>query len=482
MSYFKSGDIAALINRPARVSNARSTIVRQRLINLLDAGAASALCIVRGPRNQGKSIAVSQWAEHTEREILWFHLTADSADPDIFWGQLQAALHSKFQSPSASSTETYELPSASFSPAQDIAANINGSAPFTLILEDFYWAQDSPVQDGLIELLSHAPALNLIVVARSPLHVETEYATYTTDFYVVGPESLQFTAAEAAQFHAGTVLEPVSAQLNERLHRSPILHKSAKIVAREPGKNSGDLVDDIVQKITVSLQQQVKQHLILPQDDALRGFMATTVQLIHFDLELAQAVVPECEDPKALIRKLVETGALRSSSRNGAIHYSYPSLVSDILTSALPADIAAKQDVTLTTAAALEFDRGCYLEAFLYATTAGDYGFASNIILSSGLALLLDKPAAFTTALKSIPYTQIAKYPLLSLALGLNYKSDKSARLKGAEYFALALTAAKDSGRAISPTERLALGIGPSHCPTVNWRIQTLRCNGTQVP
>ncbi|PYI39775.1 hypothetical protein CVS30_03685 [Arthrobacter psychrolactophilus] len=341
--------------------------------------------------------------------------------------------------------------------ARLLAARLNGSAPFTLVIEDFHWAHESDVQRGLIELLELAPDLNIIIAARSPLEIESNYSTYATDVHVIGHKSLQFTDAESALFHAGTALEPVSDRLNERLHHSPVLHKAARLAATEAPRNTVDLVEDIVLIITASLHEQVNAQLIHPRDSALRGFMAATVELKYFDVELAQAVVPDCPNPEAMIRQLVEDGALRSSPRNGSVRNSYPGIVSEILTAALSAEIAACREHTLTVAASMEIERGDYLPAFTYSVSKGDYRLASNIILNSGLDLPAEEPDWFTAALETIPYTQIIKYPLLSLSLGLLYNGNKSTRFKGAEYFTLALAASKGLGHNVPAHERMAL-------------------------
>lgn len=49
----------------------------------------------QGPLNQGKSIALSQWAQQTERELVWLHPTPESAHPELFWRQLTMALRSE---------------------------------------------------------------------------------------------------------------------------------------------------------------------------------------------------------------------------------------------------------------------------------------------------------------------------------------------------------------------------------------------------
>lgn len=452
MVFAEDGDVAALLSRPPRPPNPLSTIPRPRVTALIDAGAAAALCIVRGPRDLGKSVALGHWAAGTRREVLWLHLTEESAAPTRFWQQLQMALGPKLlpRSPGAAGPNH---------PAHQLAARLGGTGQFTLVLENFYRVQDAPVQAGLLELLAHAPELNIIVAARSALDIEVEYPTITTDFHVIGPESLQFNDTEARDFHAGTDLEPVSARLNEQLNGSPVLHKSARYAALEPRRSTLGLIDDIVDKVTTSLHQRLTASQEIPHSGPLIGFMAATLPLSHFDLALARAVEPDCPDPESLLHALVEAGTLWSTTVNGTLRYSYPVIVANALTALFFEELADRRNVTLDIAAAVEFARGEYLPAFSYTVAIGDYQRSSSMLLRSGLPLLLEAHAGFAAALKTIPHTEIVKYPLLSLALGLVYNADKLTHSKGAEYLSLALTSSKLLGRALPPEERLAMNM-----------------------
>lgn len=451
MFFAEDSDIAALLSRQPRPPNPLSTIPRPRVTALIDAGAGAALCIVRGPRDLGKSVALGHWAAGTRREVLWLHLTEESAAPTRFWQQLQMALGPKLlpRSPGAARP---------IHPAHQLAARLGGTGPFTLVLEDFHRVQDATVQEGLLELLAHAPELNIIVATRSALDIEVKYPTITTDFHVIGPESLQFNDAEARDFHAGTDLEPVSGRLNEQLNGAPMLHKSARYAAREPRRSTLELTDDIIDKVTTSLHQQLAASQEIP-DGPLTGFMAATLPLSHFDLALARTVDPGCPDPESVLRALVEVGILWPTTVNGTLRYCYPEIVANALKALFFDGLAERRNITLDIAATVEFARGEYLPAFSYAVANGDYQRGSSMLLRSGLTLLFEAQAEFAAALKTIPHTEIVKYPLLSLALGLVYNADKLTQSKAAEYFSLALTTSKLLGRALPPEERLAMNM-----------------------
>lgn len=448
----------ALAARAPRPPNSSSILERPRLTALLESGSASALCIVRGSRSSGKSVALRQWAAATDRELLWLYAADDITSLDCFWTRLQAALDTRLApAPRLQHNQDACGPGSTF-PARQLATRLSGAEPFTLVIEDFHRVQRLGVETGLLELLEHAPLLNIVIAARSALDVEGRLVSSNADVHTVGPDCLLFSADEAASFHAGTALEPISRELNKRLDGSPALHSSARRVARESRQQTVDFTDDIVSKVATSLSRELGPKQLRFLDDATAGFIASTISLQHFDLALAQAVAPSC-DVEATVLELLEAGFLWSRETSSAVHYGYPEVLGQIFESLLSKDIAAARLSALAAGADLEFSRGAYVPAFSYAIAAGDYPLASSMLVRSGLQLLFEGNSKFSAALRQIPHTRIAKHPLLALALGLVYNADKRTRLKGLEYFTLALASSKIQGRALPPEERLAMSL-----------------------
>lgn len=444
----------ALAGRAPRLPGNHSILSRPRLTELLESGAAAALCILRGPRNSGKSTALRQWASATDRTLVWLHLTEDTRTAAQFWHQLQGACAAAF----GPAPPLQEFPGEGTPLSHAIAAMLLVVPPFTLVIENFHWVQCPDVEAGLLQLLDHAPGLSIVVAARSALAVEGLQATSGVDLWVVGPESLRFDAAEAAAFHAGSLLAPVSAPLNERLHGSPALHGSARRASAQPRRQSLNLVEDIALKVAASLGREFSATRTEWMDDGMAGFVAATIPLQHFDVDLARIVAPG-RDVEAMVRQLQERGFLWSRDASGTAIHGYPEIIRQALNTVLAGEISACRTATLSAAAEAESAREAYLPAFSYAIAVGNYPMASSLIVGSGLQLLFEVNAGFAEALKSVPHTQIAKHPLLALALGLVYTVDSRTRLTGLEYFALALASSSVPDRALPPEERLALNL-----------------------
>ncbi|AIY01161.1 hypothetical protein ART_1562 [Arthrobacter sp. PAMC 25486] len=399
-------------------------------------------------------MALRQWAADTNKDLLWLHVAQHIATAEQFWLQLHDALSSHLGLPNMPPDD----PDFSVSPISHLTALLKDATPFTLILEDFHWVQGTGVAHGLLRLLKSAPELSNVITARSALAIEQAQISGYLDLRAVGPTQLQFSPEEALEFHAGTVLEPISNQLNERLLGKPTLHKAARRASEEPRQPTVDFADDVIHKVSAVMHREIVASLDQWMDEEVGAFMAATLNLMHFDLDLVRVVAPD-GDVAAYILLMEEIGFLESRDSSGTTLYEYPTVFKDILSTLLSTGISACRSATLAAAAAHEFDRESYLPAFVYALDNNDFRLGSSVLVRSGLDLLFDPTQEFSAALKKIPNTQIVKYPLLALTLGVIYIADKRTRFKGLEYFALALTSSKLQGKSLPPEEKLAVNL-----------------------
>lgn len=429
-------------------------MVRPRVSALIELAAGSALGIVRGPRNGGKSVAVSHWSSNTARKLLWLHLTERTTTRQQFWLKLHASLIAHVGIAAA----PLDAPRFQQDPAHYLAALLSEARPFTLVLEDFHRVRSAGVERELLAFLSYAPGMSVLILTRSALDVESNQISSNVDVCVVEPAQLQFSDEEAARYYAGSGLGAVANELNERLSGSPTLHRSARRMALVPHKGSLSLTDEIVRRVTRALRRDLTSASNPWRSSSVEAFVAATLPLQHFDVELA-CIVTENPAAEDVILELAEEGLLRSTETPAGPVHSYPPIAADIYAELLADDIADRRHSVLTSAIDLELSRGANILAFRYAVDTANYRLASRLLVRSGMRLLLEDMRGLSEVLRSIPYTQIAKHPLLAFGLGLIYNADKRTRFKGLEYFMLATASAKVQAKSLPSEEKLAVDL-----------------------
>ncbi len=432
---------------------------RQRVTDLLEQAANAPLLIVRGPVLCGKSVGLQHWSNSTTKSLLWLHLSVDEQQPEQFWAKVQMAILIRLglQIP-------LDHDAVHGSPARLLAALVHGAAPFTLIIEDYHWVipEYRPgVETELLELLDYAPEISVVVVARSPLSIEPLRLTSRVEMSLVDRADLAFDAHEAKAYHAGTVLEIASADVNEQLLGSPVLHKAAHRVATESQTPTVPLLEDVVERVSEVLHSEIAAihgEWISPSTEA---FMAATLPLQEFDLPLAQAVAPGIDVLEA-IRELSESGLLWTETTPTSTLHSYRTFIAKAFSTIVEEQLAATRSRTLSTAAVAEFKRRRYFPAFAYAVANADYRLASSMLVCSGLDPMYQGGQKFASVMSKIPQTQIIRYPLLCLAAGVTNVAHRRTRFKAMEYFALALASGKLQGKSLPAEENLALNLAQS--------------------
>lgn len=440
--------------RMPRPPNQNLVVKRPRVIELIENRTSAALCIVRAPRNFGKSVAIQQWAAETTRDTCWLTATEHCSTPQTFWQLLAATLDSHLGKDTAE-TNTPELLA---DPVEYISASLAGTQALTVVVEDFHWIQQLKIERSLAELLAKAPELSFLIAARAPTHFEQIQWSMNLDLQVIAMDELLFNDAEAAKFHAESPLEPISAELNAHFQGVPQPHRIAQQVAEDPRPPTATHAEHIIARVTDTVRSAalVARRETLDRDTT--KFLAVTLPLRHFDLALVQLLAPEV-DAETIILAMADFGLLTSQNMEHGRRYSFRPIAKDAYTAILAPEITIVQTQVWETAVAFEVARKEFSPAFSYAMATKDYRLCTDILLQSGLRLLADKDRVLQASLPQIPKTQLVKYPLLTVALGIIYNSTKRTRLKGLEHFALALTSTRLLGRAVPPEERLAVNL-----------------------
>jgi len=179
-------------------------IMRDRLLERLNAGLSGNVTLVSAPAGFGKTTLVAQWIQSINRPAAWLSLDEHDNEPHVYMRSLTAALQSAFPEAFKGLASLFEAPTFP-SVAQVVSLFMNDLADMPddliLILDDYHLIRNREIHSLLDLLIEHLPPqLHLVLVTRSdpPLPVHRWRASgYLND---LRPADLRFTLEETEVF------------------------------------------------------------------------------------------------------------------------------------------------------------------------------------------------------------------------------------------------------------------------------------------
>ncbi|WP_426247229.1 LuxR C-terminal-related transcriptional regulator [Nocardioides sp. LHG3406-4] len=184
-------------------------VSRPRLLALLDA--ATPLTLLRAPVGFGKTTLVAQWLSVRGRSapgvVTWMRVRPGAGDVATFWAELlQVVSDAGLRPPSEVAPH-----SGAFDPAGRAERAIRAAeGPIVLVVDGFEHVTDPDLDRSLLDLLRHAPQLQLVVCLRGHRHFPA-HLYLDLDTTVLTARELRFTEDETQQLlHTAGVALPES--------------------------------------------------------------------------------------------------------------------------------------------------------------------------------------------------------------------------------------------------------------------------------
>jgi LuxR family transcriptional regulator, maltose regulon positive regulatory protein len=182
----------------------RDLVLRQRLIDQLNAGVQQKLTLISAPAGFGKTTLVSEWVAGCGRPSAW--LSLDEGDNDVtrfltyFVTALQtitpnigAGVLGVLQSPQQ------PLPESILTTLINEITNIPDN--FIFVLDDYHIIDSKPVDNALTFLLEHfPPQMHLVIASREDPHLPLARLRARSQLTEVRAADLRFTPSEAGEF------------------------------------------------------------------------------------------------------------------------------------------------------------------------------------------------------------------------------------------------------------------------------------------
>ena len=179
-------------------------VVRDRLLERLEAGKHRPLTLVAAPAGSGKTTLVSEWLAAHPQPAAWLSLDQGENDPASFWRHLLAAVRrvrpdfgqdvlDLFQSP--------QPPPLDAVPGLLVNELAGMDEQLTLVLDDYHVITVDSVHAGLAPLLESAPpGLRVVILTRSDPPLPLAHMRAGDELTEIRTSDLRFQVSEAAAF------------------------------------------------------------------------------------------------------------------------------------------------------------------------------------------------------------------------------------------------------------------------------------------
>jgi LuxR family maltose regulon positive regulatory protein len=179
-------------------------ILRQRLIEQLNARSQRKLTLVSAPAGYGKTTLISSWLHETNIPSAWLSLDEGDNDPIRFFHYLITSLQKLIPDIGMDLPGMLQVAQP---PAFDVLINLlinettRQNSPFIIVLDDFHVISSQPVLDMVIFLLEHMPPhMHLVLLSRVDPPFPLARLRVRNQLVDIRADQLRFTRDEIAVF------------------------------------------------------------------------------------------------------------------------------------------------------------------------------------------------------------------------------------------------------------------------------------------
>ncbi|MEJ8302851.1 LuxR C-terminal-related transcriptional regulator [Saccharibacillus sacchari] len=185
--------------------SAADAILRQRLIDRLNAASDRRIVRIVAPAGFGKSTLLEQWSARTGRKTAWLSLDAADNDTVRFWSYVSASIDAAvpgFAEASADAVRLIQPDQHEMPVLRLLDAFREVREPLTLIWDDFHLVSERSLLESIAFFAGRLPGgVQLILSSRQ----EEEFELFKTDssesLVLVDREQLRFRADEGIDFY-----------------------------------------------------------------------------------------------------------------------------------------------------------------------------------------------------------------------------------------------------------------------------------------
>ena len=401
-------------------------VVRQRLLDRLDAGATARLTLLSAPPGFGKTTLLAEWARAATtpaKQVAWVSLDAGDTDPGSFWPYVVASLAPLV----AGLREAGEHLASAGRPVgpEDITTLLNELAGVAgevwLVLDDYHLLESHDVRDGVRFLLEHLPPqVHVLISTRVDPDLPLSRWRGRGELVELRAADLRFTRDEATEYlRTATGLELAGSDveaLGERTEGWIAALQLAALSLRGREDASGFIErfagDD--HYIVDYLMDEVLAH----QPDDVRDFLLRTAVLDRLTGGLCDAVTG-LDGGTGTLARLDRANLFVVPLDDQQAWFRYHHLFADVLRARLLAERPAEVPLLHRRASTWYEANGFIDDAIRHALAAGDFDRAGVLIEAALPEARRDRrDAALIGWLRALPEETIGRNPVLTTFQG----------------------------------------------------------------
>ncbi len=369
----------------------RGLVLRPRLSERLDRGAASKLVLVSAPAGFGKTTLLGEWlaagpaAPGGERLAAWLSLDRGDNDPGSFWAYVIAALRAVAPGVGEGALAFLRAPQP---PAIEavLTALLNDLAAvageIVLVLDDYHVIDGREVRDGMAFLVDHVPpGLHVVIASRADPVLPLARLRARGELAEIRAAELRFTAAEAAAYLNGMM----GLELTARDVAALESRTEGWIAALQLAALSMQGRDDVAGFISGFagddryVVDYLAEEVLARQSGRVQAFLLATCILGRLSGPLCDAVTGQ-GGGKAMLEALDRGNLFLVPLDDRRRWYRYHHLFADVLQARLLDEQPGQVPELHRRASAWYEQNGDRSEAVRHALAAGDFGRAADLV------------------------------------------------------------------------------------------------------
>jgi LuxR family maltose regulon positive regulatory protein len=365
------------------------TVVRQRLLELMEEAITSPLTLISAPAGFGKTTLITSWLNETGRQprAAWLSLDPDDSDPVHFVYYLTATL--QVIEPRAGRAPIALLGSLKIpGPTDLVSLLLNEIAeieePIVLVLDDYHSVGSPDVDAAVTSLVERMPdKLRLVISTREEPKLPLARWRSLERLFSIGLEELRFSYEESIVFFRQTMGVNIDGKaarvLESRTEGWIAALQMAALSLRLRGRDESSLPSTQATAFGGRhryLVDYLAAEVLKGQSDETRAFLHRTSILDRFCAPLCDALTGRT-DGVAQLARLEQGNMFLMPLDDDRQWYRYHQLFADYLQSGVPA--AEKRELYLIASAWFEAS-GFAEEAIKYALAADDIDAAVRLV------------------------------------------------------------------------------------------------------